>query len=443
MRAIASALLISVIFSPLAAFPAHAARFSDVPSTHRFAVQIEALAELGVIMGNPNGTFDPNGKVNRAAMLVMLYRARNWAPAAPAKTCARDVPAGIWFEAVVCDALAKKFVQGYGDGFFKPDQAVTRAEALKMTHMVLGISVPPLDAAGIARISSYKDVLPTAWYASFVAAAMAKGMTPLPGDSATAFGPDVTLTRGEAAAYIYGGLNPKLVASSSSSSAAASVVTRSQASVAGQLPASLTKDVDFPFSDDGQFKGKSAAVYRFALKERKTVRFDASASAGKLSCRLFKLESDGTSQEYYLGDEAGMKCALRVTLVPGSYQLDLKPAQADATFSLTSKEEQGDGNDGFVDAKKLLPGKTKADALATGDLADWFTFSLSAKTNRTVRLAPAEGLRCIVYAMRDVDMFGFDSPECNVPFEYAPGTYFIGVLRDGVEGQQDYSVWLE
>ncbi len=86
---------------------AEAATFSDVPSTYVYANAITALADKGVINGNPDGTFAPSRSVNRAEFLTMLYRVSHLTPDAPAQSCFKDVPASAWFTGVVCDAAAK------------------------------------------------------------------------------------------------------------------------------------------------------------------------------------------------------------------------------------------------------------------------------------------------------------------------------------------------
>lgn len=441
MRAHASVPVISLFLFSLLVPPAGAATFSDVPSSHRFSVQIEELARMKVVTGNPDGTFTPGAPVNRAAMLTMLYRAKGWTPAAPSAACGKDVVRGAWYEAIVCDALAQKFVQGYGDGYFKPEQPVTRAEALKMTLVILGIPVGPLSELTWAP-DVYKDVTEVDWHVEIVSAALRAGIIPLVGDSKTILGPNVTLTRGEAAAYVYGAvlylhemnLGPQV------SSAQAS---RSRAQATASAPAPSVKDVSLPFSDNGTFTDKLSRIYRFTLKGKAVTSVEAKATLGRISCRLFRLEADGTSQEYYLGVQQGAACSLRVALTPGSYQLDIKPAEADVGYTVETRAVSGDGNDGFSEAVTLTQGKTKDGSLPEGDIADWYVFTLKTKGTHTLRLENEEHLQCVVYAMRDVDLFGFSGPECNAPYEFPAGTYYVGVMRGDTQDARDYAVWLE
>jgi len=51
------------------------ATFSDVPTTHPFFQEIEALAASGITTGYPDGTFKPNNYVTRQALAAYLARA--------------------------------------------------------------------------------------------------------------------------------------------------------------------------------------------------------------------------------------------------------------------------------------------------------------------------------------------------------------------------------
>src|SRR3989338_2945910 len=130
--------------------PTAMAAFPDVPALYVHAHAVERLTAMSVINGNPDGTFRPHDPVNRAAMLAMLYRA---AKKTPEKVggCFPDVAVGSWYEFVVCDAAKHGYVQGYtaadGTKTFKPAQAVTRAEAIKLTLVIMGIAEADLSVS--------------------------------------------------------------------------------------------------------------------------------------------------------------------------------------------------------------------------------------------------------------------------------------------------------
>ncbi|HLD71451.1 MAG TPA: S-layer homology domain-containing protein, partial [Candidatus Peribacteraceae bacterium] len=179
MRTLTWTLTTLLLLQPLLT---HASLFPDVSDNHPYKEEIERLAGVQVIGGNPNGTFTPDVPVNRAAMLKMLYKASGRTPDPANVDCFDDVVKGSWYEAFVCDAEVNRFVQGYSDGSFKPNNSVNRAEAIKMTMLVLGITVPEL--TNINRdVLKYVDISTSAWYTKYLSAAFTKGILPISGQT--------------------------------------------------------------------------------------------------------------------------------------------------------------------------------------------------------------------------------------------------------------------
>ncbi len=104
-----------------------------------------------------------------------------------------DVPVGYWAAPAIGSLLAAGVVSGFPDGTFRPGEAVTRAEFVKMLDLVLGLKV----AGGQ---TPFTDVAAGAWYAPYVAAAVGDGL--VEGTSPTTFSPDAPLTRQEMAVLL-------------------------------------------------------------------------------------------------------------------------------------------------------------------------------------------------------------------------------------------------
>ncbi len=425
------------IFSPILALfltpaLALAASFPDVPASYPFAQAVNALAERGVIGGNPDGTFRPHDPVNRAALLKMLYRAagRN---ATSETQCFKDVVSGSWYEPYVCDAKAQGYVQGYADGRFKPEQAVTRAEAIKLTLSVLRI--PAADAGATV----YTDVHAEDWFSPFIYTALARNILPIAGQDGSLFSPSALLERGEAAAYIWNALNEGGASSSSVSSSVASS-SRSSASSVSVAPPSAppTVQVSVPFTDT-QPSGVVPPAYLFSVNGTLTVDVTATLSAGStgaVSCRLYKIGDNGFSDEYYLGIEDGKQCFIRAALGTGSWQLQVVTAIKQSGYTVETKKLTGDNNDGFTQAQPFLNGKPRVELLDANDLEDWYTFSVSPTDQKvlnnggkdmTVKLISTANLGCLVYPLGNVDLFGFQGPKCNEQYRYPAGTYMVSV----------------
>ncbi len=134
-RCLALCACTSVITALIPALSAAAA--ADVPfpdmarSWFRYRDSVSALHERGVITGYGDGTFKPGNAINRAEFLKIVFTARGGEPTV-AGSCFSDVPEDAWYAPFVCAAARRNIVNGYPDGSFHPDQPVNVAEALKM-----------------------------------------------------------------------------------------------------------------------------------------------------------------------------------------------------------------------------------------------------------------------------------------------------------------------
>lgn len=117
-----------------------ASSLKDVANT-KYEAAVDALMELGVVSGYPDGTYLPNNVVTRAELaklLVTAYGLEQAAEVAKGATAFSDVAAEHWAAGYINVASDYKFVNGYPDGTFRPDATVTYAEAITMALRVLG-----------------------------------------------------------------------------------------------------------------------------------------------------------------------------------------------------------------------------------------------------------------------------------------------------------------
>ena len=450
--------IIALLLSQSVSLRGSAAVFPDVPDGRLYQEEIEFLVGVQVINGNPDGTFSPLRNVNRAEMLKMLYRVAEKTPDPAGRLCFPDVQPGSWYEPYVCDAAKNHYVEGYSDGTFRPDRPVSRVEAVKMITTVLGI--PVSDLSQRARdVVKFVDVSFSAWYTKYLYLAFTRGILPIDGQDGPRFYPDKPLFRGEAAAYIYNALHLQEEEQSTDDASSSSSLASSEGGVeeetnssemqqkSSKSPAAgpLVKDARLPLKEDGGFPGKQAVLYRFTLPTNRTLRLQVMLAAGgqkgKITCRLYRLEDQGFSMEYYLGFEEGGKCIMRVALAAGSYQWEVRPTERDTLYSAEIADAVGDGNDGFREAKMLGKAVPRMGALEVGDTADWYKFTVASEGEMTLQVVSTEGLGCLVYPMGDVDLYGFSGPQCNESYRYPVGTYYVGVVRvAGKAGSAKYTV---
>ena len=105
--------------------------FTDVSEDDWFYADAAYLYEKGVMRGTDDETFDPGRSVTRGQLAAALYRMAG-APAVTAKAAFTDVPADYWCAAAITWAAENGIVTGYGDGGFRPADAVQRQELAAM-----------------------------------------------------------------------------------------------------------------------------------------------------------------------------------------------------------------------------------------------------------------------------------------------------------------------
>lgn len=154
---------VAIFFSAISL--AQAIPLKDVWEGDQFTPAIKNLYEMGVINGYPDGTFRPEGDLNRAELLKIVMLSAKIEPTGQLKNCFPDVGEE-WFAEYVCMAKERGWIEGYADGTYKPAQIVNRVEALKMLLEVFNVE---LIEPGYQQ---YGDVDMEAWYATYLATAM-------------------------------------------------------------------------------------------------------------------------------------------------------------------------------------------------------------------------------------------------------------------------------
>lgn len=101
--------------------------FTDVKSGNWFYPAVQYAYAQGLMTGTSATTFAPNGTMNRAMIVTVLYRLEK-SPAVTGASKFTDVPAGQWYSDAVAWAAANKIVNGYDETTFGPMNAVTREQ---------------------------------------------------------------------------------------------------------------------------------------------------------------------------------------------------------------------------------------------------------------------------------------------------------------------------
>lgn len=120
--------------------PAKAAStFSDVSESAAYAEAAEYLNEIGVMQGDTQGNFNPNRNVTRAQMAAILCRMLGESERTSANEREfTDVPTSYWAYNNIMMATSLGIINGYNDGSFRPDNAVTYEQAVTMIIRAVG-----------------------------------------------------------------------------------------------------------------------------------------------------------------------------------------------------------------------------------------------------------------------------------------------------------------
>lgn len=108
--------------------------FSDVNEGQWFNCAISTMSEMGVLKGYPDGTFRPNAPITRAEFAAIAARFDGREPDGLARFS--DIR-NHWGAEEISRAYQNCWVDGYPNGTFRPDQDITRAEAMTLVNRVL------------------------------------------------------------------------------------------------------------------------------------------------------------------------------------------------------------------------------------------------------------------------------------------------------------------
>ncbi len=112
--------------------------FSDIHNSNYYLNSTQYLYVKNIIKGYTDGKFRTEQKINRAETLKILLEGNNINLLDPDEDCFPDISIKDWFSPYVCTAKKLGIIDGYPDKTFKPEQTVTKVEALKMIGELYG-----------------------------------------------------------------------------------------------------------------------------------------------------------------------------------------------------------------------------------------------------------------------------------------------------------------
>ncbi|MFH0776146.1 MAG: S-layer homology domain-containing protein [Patescibacteria group bacterium] len=178
-----------------------ATTFTDASKIASWASSaITTLADDGVLSGRPDGSFDPQGQLNRAEMAKIAVKAAGLTEDTTGAPHFNDVKAADWFYAFVETLYNNGVVGGINGGAldanglatFNPSGTLNRAEGSKIL-----VDAFELETAYAGTPPNFPDVASSAWYYDYVETSYAHGI--LNGYDNGNFGPSDPITREQVA----------------------------------------------------------------------------------------------------------------------------------------------------------------------------------------------------------------------------------------------------
>ena len=161
--------------------------FSDVDASTDMGKAIQLLAELGILAGDGDGTFRPNDDISRAELCKIVNIIFGYTEKATEGFS--DVTPNLWYYDHVLIAKKAGYIKGFEDGTFRGDNRVTREQACVILTRV--VSLPYVDAVTEVRIEDQV----AAWALSSVKLVLAHNLMEL--ESGNTFRATENITRGE------------------------------------------------------------------------------------------------------------------------------------------------------------------------------------------------------------------------------------------------------
>lgn len=179
--------------------------FKDMNQAAWAEEAVNALVDMGIISGYPDGTFLPNKSITRAefAKIIVLASGRY---NKDAKCSFADVPENQWYYSYVASAFELGFITGRSETVFDPNSNITRADLCTVVYRFIKSINPEFKATAAAnfadgdKIPSYAVEAVNALYSAKIVGGM--------GDNR--FEPLSPATRAQSAKIIYGAINAAL-----------------------------------------------------------------------------------------------------------------------------------------------------------------------------------------------------------------------------------------
>jgi len=145
-------------------------QFADVGEGYWAKKPIEHSSTVGLVQGYPDGSFKPERALTRAELATLMVRARGARIPGYARQVFKDVKTSYWAANYIEAAERMGLIKGYPDKKFRPNNRVSKAEAIAILVRFDGL------VATKPEVGPYSDVPAKHWASKYIAAAKEAGM---------------------------------------------------------------------------------------------------------------------------------------------------------------------------------------------------------------------------------------------------------------------------
>ena len=175
-------------------------KFLDVPDDFWARPYIDALSARSIITGFAGKYFRPTQPVTRAEFATLLQEAFNINPPQIAANEFKDVPSDFWATPAIDLATKSGYLKGYPGDVFRPEQEISRAQALVALASGLKLATKSSPAQ---TLQSYQDADQIPNYATEKIAAATEAGLVVNHPNPKLLNPNGATTRAEVAAILY------------------------------------------------------------------------------------------------------------------------------------------------------------------------------------------------------------------------------------------------
>ena len=131
--------------------------YSDVKFGLWYSDAVAYASHLDLLKGYPDGSFNPNGTINRAELATIVTRFKN-SSGSLSQISFTDVQSDYWAYDSIMRAARNGWVTGYPDGTFMPANAITRGEIVTMVNRMLGRNIIEKSMINSTNLINFNDI---------------------------------------------------------------------------------------------------------------------------------------------------------------------------------------------------------------------------------------------------------------------------------------------